>query len=156
MAGTSAPGKKKDRRRPKKPEKLRHIQYSDEITSALKSYGNQKLESLYHSICTVELEHHTPLVCVGVWAFVETLTACAGRNERTSFNDFISNHKLSTYGFSGSKTAIRNALVRTQDYGNMTKHDAIAATFNGDQLSNDLIVLKPVILKCIEEAATKP
>lgn len=146
-------GKRSGRHRHKTPEKLRHIQYSDEIASALNSYGNQKLQSLYHSICTIDLEHHTPLVCIGVWAFVETLTACAGRNERTSFNDFLSNHKLGTFGLTGSKTAIRNTLARTQDYGNMTKHDAVAATFNGDQVNNDLAVLKPVILKCIEEAS---
>ncbi len=146
--------KDKDRKpvRPKRPDKLRHIQYSDEIATALKSYGNHKLESLYHSICGVDLEHNTPLVCIGMWAFVETLTACLGRAERVSFNDFFSNHRLSQYGFSNIRP-IRSALVRTQDYGNMTKHDAVAATFNGDQLNNDLTVLKPLILKCIQEAS---
>ena len=147
--------KKPVRKRASKPEKLRHIQYADEIASALKAYGNQKLQSLYGSICGVELEHHTPLICIGVWAFMETLTACAGRNPNTSFNDYLSNQKLSSYGFAAKPTAIRSALSRTQDYGNTTKHDPVAATFNGDQLNNDLIVLKPVILKVIEEAASK-
>ncbi len=153
--GDGAKPQKRTRKTPRKPEKVRHIQYADEIASALKSYGNHKLESLYHSICSVELEAHTPLVCIGVWAFVETLTACAGRNDGTSFNDFLSNNRLGTYGLSGSKTAIRSALTRTQDYGNSTKHDALAATFNGDQVNNDLSVLKPLILKCIEDAASK-
>ncbi len=154
-AGASAKSKRSGRRRHKTPEKLRRIQYSDEIATALKSYGSQKLLSLYHSICTIELEHHTPIVCVGMWAFIETLTACSGRNERTSFNDYLSNQKLTNYGLTNPK-AIRMALVRTQDYGNMTKHDPVAATFNGDQLNNDLNVLEPVILKCIEEAAGRP
>jgi hypothetical protein len=153
---TSGDGKqKRTRNKPRKPEKVRHIQYADEIASALKAYGNHKLESLYHSICTVELEAHTPLVCIGVWAFMETLTACAGRNEGTSFNDFLSNARLATYGLSPSKTAIRAALTRTQDYGNLTKHEALAATFNGDQVNNDLTFLKPLVLKCIEDAASK-
>ncbi len=141
------------RRTPRQPQKIRHIQYADEIGSALRSLGNHKLESLYHSICTVELESHTPIVCIGVWAFIETLTACAGRHSGTSFNDFLSNNRLASYGVSGNKTAIRVALTRTQDYGNTTKHEPLAATFNGDQLNNDLGVLKPLILKCIDEAA---
>ncbi len=147
---------KRTRRTPRKPEKVRHIEYSDEVGSALKAYGNHKLESLYHSICTIELEAHTPLTCIGVWAFIETLTACAGRNERTSFNDFLNNSRLAEYGLAASKTAIRSALTRTQDYGNTTKHDPLAATFNGDQLNNDMGVLKPVILKCIEGASNRP
>jgi len=150
--GASA-AKARQVRKPRKPEKVRHLQYAEEIASALNSYGNHKLQSLYHSICTVELEAHTPLVCIGAWAFMETLTACAGRNDGTSFNDFLSSNRLATYGLSGSKIAIRGALSRMQEYGNTTKHHALAATFNGDQLNNDLAVLEPVILKCIEGAA---
>jgi hypothetical protein len=93
-------GKNRGRRKtkPKKPQKAKHVEYADEIASALKSYGNYKLEALYHSICTVELEHHTPLICVGAWSFFETLTACAGRNSATSFLDFASKQRLLGYG----------------------------------------------------------
>ena len=153
--GGIAKTKKAGRAKPRKPEKLQHVQYADDIASALKSYGNQKLESLYHSICSVELESHTPLVCIGVWAFVETLTACSGRQTGTPFNSYLSNQKLASYGL-GRDAAIRGALEHIQDYGNSTKHDPVAATFNGDQLNNDLTVLKPVILKLIDEAASKP
>lgn len=151
-------GKKGGKRKakPKKPQKAKHVEYADEIASALKSYGNYKLETLYHSICTIELEHHTPLVCIGVWALFETMTACAGRTEGTAFGSFLSNSRLGTYGITGSKTAVRSALDNIQNYGNTTKHDAVAATFNGDQLNNDLLTLKPVILKCIEEASVRP
>jgi len=150
-------GKRKRSRKgkPKKPEKARHVEHADEIASSLRSYGNHKLISLYHSICMVELESHTPLVCIGVWSFMETLTACAGRAPTTAFGDFLSNQRLTNYGITGSKTPFRNALTRTQDYGNTTKHDPVAVTFNGDQLNNDVITLKPVILKLIEEAASK-
>lgn len=141
--------------KPKKPEKAKHVEHSAEIESALRSYGNFKLESLYHSICSVELDGHTPLVCIGAWAFFETLTACAGRNEKTSFHDFFSNSHLANYGITGKVTALRAAISRVSEYGNTTKHHPTAATFNGDQLNNDMVALKEVILKCIAEAASK-
>jgi hypothetical protein len=81
------------------------------------------------------------------------LTACAGRHDGTSFDSFLSNSKLGAYGLTGEKTSIRAAMARIREYGNTTKHHPFAATFNGDQLNNDMTVLKSVILKCIEEAA---
>lgn len=137
---------------PKRPERAIHVQYHDEVHQALRTLGNQKLESLYHSICSIELETHTPIVCVGVWSFFETLTACAGRNEGTSFDSFLSKQRLAAYGISGEIQALRSAMSRIRDYGNTTKHHPIAATFNGDQLNNDMNTLKSVILKCIAEA----
>lgn len=154
--GDSTSSKKSAKRKttPKKPHKIRRVEYANEIASALKSYGNYKLESLYHSICDIELEHHTPLVCIGAWAFFETLSACAGRNDGTAFGNFFSNHRLANYGITGtSRTSVRTALDHIQNYGNTTKHDPVAATFNGDQLNNDIQTLKVVILKCLEEAA---
>ncbi len=154
--GDAAGGKKGKRKtKPKKPQKAKHVEYSAEIASALKGYGNFKLESLYHSICSVELEANTPLICVGAWAFFETLTACAGRHEKTSFHDFFSKNHLATYGITGTVTSLRAALGRISEYGNTTKHHPTAATFNGDQLNNDMVALKDVVLKCIEEAASK-
>ncbi len=152
---TEAAGKTKRnvRKRPRKPEKVKHVQYEDEIFAALKNFGNEKLSSLYHSICTIELDPHTPLVAVGTWSFFETLTACAGRNEGTSFEAFLSNSKLNNYGLTGEKSTLHAAMGRIREYGNTTKHHRIAATFNGDQLNNDITALKSVILKCIEEAA---
>ena len=38
------------------------------------------------------------------------------------------------------------------NYGNTTKHHDTAATFNGNQLANDMDCLNGVILKLIEEA----
>jgi hypothetical protein len=143
------------RKKPKKPEKARHVRYEEEIFSALKGYGNEKLMSLYHSICSVDLDPHTPLVSVGAWSFFETLTACAGRNDGTSFDSFLSKNKLQSYGIVDDMVSLRGAIERTRAYGNTTKHHPVAATFNGDQLNNDMIALKTVILKCIEEAAAK-
>lgn len=140
------------RKKPQKPEKAKHVRYEDEIFTALKSLGNEKLSSLYHSICSVELDPHTPLVAIGVWSFFETLTSCAGRNESTSFDSFLSKGKLIEYGISGEVVSLRSAMDRIRAYGNTTKHHRIAATFNGDQLNNDMVALKEVLLKCIAAA----
>lgn len=140
------------RKSPRRPDRVVHVQYHDDINQALRSLGNNKLESLYHSICSVELESHTPLVCVGVWSFFETLTACAGRNDGTSFDAFLSKSRLLAYGITGDTQTLRSAMARIREYGNTTKHHPVAATFNGDQLNNDMNTLKEVVLKCIAEA----
>jgi hypothetical protein len=147
-------GSRSRRQKPKKPEKARHVRYEQEINTALSSLGNDKLLSLYHSICSVELEQHTPLVAVGTWSFFEILTACAGRKDTTSFDSFLSNDRLKSLGITPER-ALREAMERIRNYGNTTKHHPVAALFNGDQLNNDIIALKGVILKCIGEAATK-
>ena len=144
------------RRTPRGMDKVKKVQYADDIAFALKAYGNRKLESLYNSICSIELEHHTPLVCVGVWSFFETLSACAGRNGNVSFLDFFSKDRLTQYGMTReAKTSARLALTHVSEYGNVSKHDPVATIFNGDQLNNDLLVLRPIILKCIQEAADR-
>lgn len=151
--GASGKAKKVVHKKPKKPEKARHVRYEEEIFSALKGFGNEKLSSLYHSICAIELDPHTPMVAIGTWAFFETLTACAGRHNGTTIDGFFSKAKLTAYGLSGDTQSLHQAMVRIREYGNTTKHHPIAAIFNGDQLNNDMTALKTVILKCIEEAA---
>ena len=154
--GSGAKTKIARRKKPKRPERATHVRYEEEIFVALKSLGNEKLSSLYHSICSVELDPHTPLIAVGTWSFFETLTACAGRYEGTSFDSFLSNARLKAYGITGELSSIREAMGRIRAYGNTTKHHRIAALFNGDQLNNDITALKPIILKCIAEAAAAP
>lgn len=149
------PGTKSKRAKPKtpsRPKRVTHVLYQDEIAAALKGLGNEKLISLYHSICSIDLDPHTPIVAVGTWSFFETLTACAGRTDKTSFDSFLSKSKLGFYGISGEVVTYRSAMERIREYGNTTKHHRISATFNGDQLNNDMTTLKDVILKCIEEA----
>jgi len=153
LSNSSGAPKKRVRRKPKKPQKARHVQYDEEVNQALKGLGNEKLESLYYSICSMELEHHTPLVSIGAWAFFETLTSCAGRSENTAFDAFLSNHRLAQFGITGNEVkAVRAAIGRTLAYGNLTKHHRISAAFNGDQLNNDMIALKALINKLIEHA----
>jgi hypothetical protein len=143
------------RRTPRVPEKAKHVTYEQEINDALKSFGNDKPKSLYYSITSIELEHHTPLVCIGAWAFFDTLTACAGRPSATSFESFLSKDRLRSYGLGDDTRSERSAVGRILEYGNSTKHHAFSATFNGDQLNNDMVTLKDLILKCIEDAAKK-
>lgn len=133
--GSTGKGKRRGARKaPQKPKRPAHIQHQSEIHQALRTLGNEKLQSLYHSICSIELEHHTPLVCVGVWSFFETATACAGRHENTNFEAFLSKNRISGYGITGNTQPLRTAIGRIHEYGNTTKHHEIAATFNGDQL----------------------
>jgi hypothetical protein len=149
-----AGGKKKPRKKvPKKPEKVKHVAYDEEIFQALRSLGNGKLESLYHSICNIDLDPHTPIIAVGAWSFFETLTVCGGRKDSISFPDYLSKSKLVTFGLGEKTAALREAITRVSGYGNTTKHHPVSATFNGDQLNNDFLALRSVILKCIEEAA---
>lgn len=144
--------KKERRSPPKKPEKAKHVQFESDIFSNLKGFGNWKLRSLYHSICSIDLDPHTPIVAIGAWSFFETLAACAGCNEGTSFDSFFRKAKLKSYGIVGETHSLKSALERIRGYGNTTKHHPVSATFNGEQLNNDMIALKDVILKCIEEA----
>lgn len=147
--------KKKSKSKPSKLDKSKHITYDEEVSVALKRLGSQKLTSLYHSMCSVELEHHTPLVAVGTWSFLETLTALAGRNDSVSMDSWLSKAKIQSYGVSGDTVTLQAVMRRVREYGNTTKHHPIAAIFNGDQLDNDVRTLKSVILKAIAEAAEK-
>lgn len=148
-------GKKRVARKPKKPQKARHVQYDEEINLALRGLGNEKLESLYYSICDLELEQHTPVVSIAVWAFFETLTGCAGRIDGTAIDAYLSKQRLNEFGVKGEdQKAVRGAIERTRDYGNLTKHHKVSAAFNGDQLNNDMVTLKAAIIKLIDEAGS--
>ena len=145
---------KRKRRTPKKPIRPKHITYEQEISDKLKAIPSYKLETIYYSICDISLEDHTPLISVGVWAFFECLTARCGRNPITSFPDFLSKQKVNQLGFTAREqvTSIRDAVQRISSYGNVTKHHDTSANFNGEQLANDMDLLKDVILKLADEA----
>ena len=150
----AAPQRKatRTRRKPRRPRTARTVEYDDVIMQALRVLGNSKLERLYYSITAIELAEHAPLVCVGAWSFFETLTAVHGRTGRISFKDYLSKGTLSKMGFTGSTVSLCAAIGRISEFGNTTKHHPVAATFNGDQLNNDMITLREVILKCITDS----
>jgi hypothetical protein len=155
-APLTTPTKRKSqgRSKPQPPPPPRRITHEVEIEKALKTLGIFKLESLYHSITTLELEDHTPLLAVATWSFVETLTACMKRKSGTDFHSYLNLDLLNQLGFTDKtdKKTKRTALKRIQDAGNQTKHHATSATFDGIQLHNDMETLTPLLIKCIEEA----
>ena len=103
-------------------------------------------------MCSVPLGAHTPLLTIGVWAFVETLSALAGRNSDTDFVAFFNVQRLTNMGFGDKKKTgpMRDALGRIQHNGNATKHHEVSATFDGKQLANDLATITPLLMKTIE------
>lgn len=155
-----AVGKPKPKKRgPAKRKPANVLTYEQDIMDAVSALGGEKLPALYHSICTVPLSDHTPLVTIGAWAFLESLSGRAGRKTGTGFPDYFSNSRLAQYGLDTGKgnKAIRDALSRVSTSGDVTKHDGKAALFNGQQLINDMETLRNLILKCAEEAqSTKP
>ena len=135
-------------------QKPKFIERSEEITNSLDTANFHKLNSLYSSICTIPLKHNTPLLTVGVWAILESLTSLAGRNPRTSFADFLGGKIMEQSGFVNKeeKKEMGEILIRIQKNGNTTKHHKIAANFNDEQLANDVKAIEKFILHCIHLA----
>ena len=139
IAGGTASSKSSSRsgtQRPKKPRKMPH---SAELCAALQAIPSYKLEKLHYSLCSVALDAHTPLLAVGTWSFVETLTALDGRSPPVAFYSYLSNKRLGDFGLGGRQDIkpIKEALKRIAEFGNSTKHHKSAAAFNGEQLAND-------------------
>ena len=145
---------KKDKGKTKKPRRKTRVTFEDEIYDGLERLGSHKLPNLYTSICTVSVESWAPLVSIGAWAFLESLSAMAGRTASQDFPSFYNKTRLQNYGVSQGKgdKAIGDAIRRIANSGDVTKHDSTAALFNGEQLANDMETLKELILKTIEEA----
>ena len=145
---------KKEKYHSRKPKSPPRLPERKDISQALENLGNRKLISLYHSICHVGLQKHTPLLAVGVWIFFEASTAIVGRDSSTDFYSFLSLQKMDEYGMKDKrkKKILQRALQRIKEFSNTTKHDGTAAAFNSDQLHNDMDTLGDLILKIIQEA----
>ncbi|RWN64390.1 MAG: hypothetical protein EOR99_26515 [Mesorhizobium sp.] len=156
---TITPAVVKSRRKtqPKKPRPATHLEYDKHLAKALEDHANSKLEALYYSICAVHIEHAL-LLTIGVWAFVESLAALAGKHADTDFIAFYSNQRLGDLGMGNGKALnpLRDALTRLSRNGNATKHHRISANFDGPQLANDLATITPLLTKTAESlGATK-
>lgn len=140
--------------RPKKPTK---IPLFNELNAALGVIPSYKLEKLYYSLCSVRLGPHTPLLSVGAWAFIETLTALDGRSDHVDFHSYLSKQKLSGLGLgSGRETkSISEALKRVSEFGNYTKHHKTGAAFNGEQLANDFAIMEKMLVALAENCKGK-
>lgn len=141
---------------PKKPTFPR-LPHSPRIEAALVDLKAQKLQKLYYSLTKVPTEH-APLLAVGAWAFMEGLTAAAGRagngEKPPAFDAFLSEQRLGTLGISDreARKGVLSAIKHVASYGNMTKHDPKAGLMNGEQLYNDLECLEGLIFALIGEA----
>lgn len=157
LSRDSRTGGKQRRQAPKRPETPTHIAYEKEISQKLKAIPSYKLERIYYSLCDISLEDHCPLLSVGAWSFFECLTANHGRLPSKPFCDYLNGDKLNKMGFSEKedRKSFRQAIERISKYGNTTKHHNEAALFHGDQLANDMDILKEVICKLADEAKEK-
>lgn len=143
--------------RPKKPAKPTKISPSDDIQEALKQIPSYKLEQIYYSICSLNLSQHTPLLAVGAWTFIETLTALCGRKHQESFNAYLSSQKMKQLSLGEKKEtkAIGEAVNRIAELGNSTKHNKTSAAFNGEQLANDFLTMEKLLVALATEAEGK-
>lgn len=135
--------------KPNKPPKPSKLKYDKAAYDALDAIDCYKLKLLYYSVCEVNLNNHTPLLCVGVWSLIESICQLDGKEPKTSFCAYLSKNKLKNLGLSDS-VSLRDSLQRIQSQGNATKHHGTAALFNGEQLYNDFELLNEVIIKLAE------
>ena len=142
-----------DASKPSKPSVPRYIVEDAEIRGELDRIASEKLLSLYHSICSLNVERHTPLIAIGVWAFLECLTASMGRQDSVPFSNYFSSSKLTSLGLGKGKelSAYGVCLQRASVYGNVTKHHSLSANFDYRQIINDMNVLRPLIVASLKE-----
>ena len=145
--------RKAKRRRPP----ISRIEFDESLSQALEVMGNEKLRSLYYSICDINVRQHTPLIAVGVWAFIESLSALAGRNSSTDFTSYLSQTRFITHGLGDRRKygPVKDALSRISRNGNATKHHEISASFDGAQLANDVATITPLLIKTAEDGKSK-
>tara|TARA_R110002073_G_scaffold199017_1_gene358152 strand:- start:1016 stop:2287 length:1272 start_codon:yes stop_codon:yes gene_type:complete len=133
--------------KPKKSAAPRFLEYDEPIFKAVKKLKNKKLEEVYYSLCKIDLAQHTIIVGIGVWAFLETLTAVHGR-DGSNFESYLNPQRLEGLGL-GNKTktkTLRAVISRVAEYGNTNKHHKQAANFNSKQIHNDMIVMTDLVL----------
>jgi hypothetical protein len=131
----------------------RYVVEDEVIRQELDRIASEKLLSLYHSICNLNVERHTPLIAIGVWAFLECLTASMGRQTHVSFANYLSSSKLTALGLGKGQqlSAYTVCLERASNYGNVTKHHSVSAHFDYRQIINDMNVMRPMIAACLKE-----
>lgn len=140
-----------------KPQKITKIAPNDDLQLALRDIPSYKLEQLYYSLCSLSLSSHTPIITVGAWSFLETLTAVCGRNSGTDFHTYLAPTKLNSLGLGDKKDtkSIRDSVKRISDLGNSTKHNKTSSAFNGEQLANDFLTMEGLLVALAKNAKGK-
>ena len=133
--------------KPRPPKRRRKIPMSRNLRQVLEDIPSYKLEKLYYSLCSVRLDTHTSLLCVGAWSLIETLTALHGRGS-PGFGSYLGPSKLQSMGVGTKKEtkSLCQAINRIAEFGNSTKHHKTATALNGEQLANDMETIEPVLL----------
>lgn len=148
--------KNADKSQSKKPYlklNIINIESNNKLLKTLKEVSNDKLISLYGSLVDINLKEHTPILTIGTWAFFETLTALTGRKENVDFFSYISGEVFQNLKIArNDKKAIKSALKRIQDNGNVSKHHKIATNYNGEQLNNDFKSLNEITIHLLKNA----
>lgn len=130
--------------KPANPRISNYFENEKETEQLLIKLNNYKLTSIYNSLHRLAVSEHCPLLTVGLWTFVETLTALDGRQEKTDFQSFLSPDKFNKLELGGRSKTLRQVLRRLSENGNTTKHDQELAAYNARQLINDFKALHPL------------
>ena len=139
----------------RKPSAKKKIEKSQELYDLI-AQRSQKLEAFYTSICNVSAVEHPLVMYVAAWSFLESFASLAA-NKSTKFIQYFHKSRRAKLGFKGMEDKeIGLALTRISDRGNLTKHSAVAASFEGKQLINDMAVLTPLLIAEIKASSTNP
>ena len=118
------------------------------VEAALFPLQSQKLTSLYLSCVQLPLKDNTPLITVGLWSILETLSGLHAGKE-VQFVTYLGSSNLEQkFGITDTshRKSMRPAIDRISTSGNSTKHHPMAGSFDGQQLANDFDILSPLVI----------
>ena len=153
-AGGSGSGTPPKSPKPIEPLKREVIPLNTELEKALQELDIYKLRKIYYSLCKIDLQEHAPLLYVGAWSFLETLTALFSERGKKKFSDYLNLKEIISLSIvkSNEASAVFQAVERICNVGNTTKHNKTAAGFDGEQLANDFEEMNPLLVYLVKKA----
>ncbi len=135
-------------------KKRTKIKSNPELEKALEELDIYKLQKIYYSLCKIDLQEHAPLLYVGAWSFLETLTNLFRERGNKKFSDYLDLKKITSLSIvkGNDALAIFQAVDRISKVGNTTKHNKTAAGFDGEQLANDFEEMNPLLVYLVKKA----
>lgn len=134
---------------PSSPQRRKTIGFDSDVVSALDDAKVGKLISLYTSCCSTPLDKNAPLITVGWWSILESLSKLHGNQ---SFHDYLNKDRI-TNTVTGIEKDRRNEIWDALQYisknGNSTKHSATAGSFDGQQIANCIDIINPLLIKLL-------
>lgn len=131
------------------PQRRKNIGFNLEVVNALNEAGTDKLSSLYNSCCSASLDKNGPLITVGWWSILESLSKLHGGKP---FQEYLSKDRITNTvpGISkDTRNEIWDALQYISRNGNSTKHSALAGSFDGQQIANCIDVINPLLVNLL-------